>query len=90
MKILSMKMHDWIEAGVISQMGDKDKHPDTMTIPDSETRHILTKDPHTQQYVLKVFARFTTAREILSNSVMPELEALQKQGESSQTGNMAS
>lgn len=81
LKILSVQISQWITKNIISQMGDGDKHPDAIKIPDSETRRILTKDPLLQQKILKTFARFTTAREILSNSVMPELDALNSQGE---------
>ena len=81
LKIVSIQMHDWISAGVVSQMGDADKHPDAPKIPDSETRRVLTKDPTLQQRVFRTFARFNTAKEILSNSIMPELEALQKTAE---------
>lgn len=81
LKILSVQMHDWIEAGVVSQMSEADKYPNHVAIPDSTTRRILTTNLILQQKVLNTFARFSTAKEILSNSVMPELEALQKEGE---------
>lgn len=77
MKMLSVQMHEWITSGVVSQMGEADKYPDCPKIPDSETRHVVTKDETTKTRVLKTFARFALAREILSCSVMPELEALQ-------------
>lgn len=77
MKILSVQMRDWITSNVVSQMGDIDKHPDAPKIPDSETRRVLTKDENLKMRVLKTFARFALAREIMSNSVLPELEELQ-------------
>jgi hypothetical protein len=81
LKILSMQMNQFITSGVVSQMGEAKNHPNAPVMPDSETRCILTEDPQLQQRVLKVFGRFTTAREILASSVMPELDALEKEGE---------
>lgn len=81
LKILSVEMNGYIVNGAVSQMGEAKNHPNKPVMPDSETRCLLTEDPHLQQKIIKVFGRFTTAREILASSVMPELEALQKQGE---------
>lgn len=78
MKMLSTQIHGWITSGVISQLNEAEKHVDAPKIPDSETRRILTTDATLQTVVLKTFARFAHAREILSNSVMVELEELQK------------
>lgn len=76
MKILSVQMKTWTDAGYVSQMGETAKYPDKPKIPDSE-RHILTTDECLSQKMLRTFARFTTAKEILGNSIMPELQTLQ-------------
>lgn len=86
LKLLSSKMNVWIKTGVVSQMGET-KTESGIKIPDSESRYIISTDPHLQQVVLKTFARFTLTREMLTNSVMPELEALQKEVEPTKIAN---
>lgn len=81
LKIISGRMAYLVKIGAVSDMSDSDKHPNCPTIPDAETRRILTKDPTLTKKVLLVFARFSLVKEIFSNSVMPELEALQNKGE---------
>lgn len=80
LKILSQQMNHFIVSGAVSQMGEASKHPNATVMPESDSRCILTEDPHTHQKVLKVFGRFAIVKEILTTSVLKELEQLQNEG----------